>query len=253
MEFIKTDKRGGVLVIILSRGKANSMNWQMVEDLRNALSQARSDTGTIGVVIESDSPKFFSGGFDISEVFAYDRAKMTEFFGNFMDFYQSVFHFPKPVVAAIGGHAYAGGAVLSLACDFRIFAQGDYGFALNEIKLGVVLPPSIVNMAIDAVGYQSAYHLGLTGASLTPARALQIGLASELVEPPNLLERSVSMTSSLAEKTPSAFAGLKADLRKAAGRSNAGVDRNELETFIESWFSPEAERCKHELVKSMSK
>ncbi|MGH9760265.1 MAG: enoyl-CoA hydratase/isomerase family protein [Blastocatellia bacterium] len=253
MEFIKTGKKDGVLLVTLSRGKANSMNWRMVEELRTVFTEARADSATVAMVLASDNPRFFSGGFDVADVFAYDRSKMTEFFGMFMDFYQSVFHFPKPVIAAVGGHAYAGGAVLAAACDFRIFAEGEYGFALNEIKLGVVLPPSIVNMAVDAVGYRAAFDMALTGASFTPAQALRIGLATELVAPADLLERSVSLARSLAEKTPSAFAGLKAALRAAAGRSNTGVDCEELETFIESWFSDEAEVHKQALVKSLSK
>jgi len=80
----------------------------------------------------------------VKEVFQYGREDMTEFFGSFMDLYEGIFRLPKPVVAAVSGHSVAGGSVLALACDERVMAEGPFQFALNEVNLGVVLPPGVI-------------------------------------------------------------------------------------------------------------
>ena len=60
---------------------------------------------------------------------------MTAFFARFVELFERMRRLPKPVVAAMSGHAYAGGAILALACDVRVMADGA-GFALNEVDLG---------------------------------------------------------------------------------------------------------------------
>src|SRR5262249_19605191 len=141
MEFVKSERDGKLLVVTISRGKANALNSAVVEELHLVLDDAEESADVRGVVVASDRPKFFSAGFDVVEVFSYDRETMRVFFGRFMDLYERMLRFPKPVVAAVTGHAYAGGAVLALACDARVMSRGDFGFALNEINLGIVLPP----------------------------------------------------------------------------------------------------------------
>src|ERR1044072_5884085 len=85
MEYIKTENNEGLLIVKMARGKANALNTAMVEELNAALDHAASDENVRGVVLASDRPKVFSGGFDVLEVFAYDRETMTEFFGRFID------------------------------------------------------------------------------------------------------------------------------------------------------------------------
>jgi len=80
----------------------------MVEELISIIGQARSTGAVRAIVLASANPKFFSPGFDVTEVFQYDRERMTEFFGRFIDLYEMMFRLPKPLVAAVSGHAYLG-------------------------------------------------------------------------------------------------------------------------------------------------
>src|SRR6185436_9916785 len=169
MPFIRTENTDGLFVVAMARGKANALNAAMVEELRSAVAQAQAQD-VRGVILASDRPNFFSGGFDVTEVFQYDRETMTSYFGSFMDLYEDLFRLPKPVAAAISGHAVAGGAVLALACDVRVMAEGAFRFALNEVNLGVVLPPGVIRMAVDAIGARHARELFLAGEPLSPAR-----------------------------------------------------------------------------------
>ena len=175
MEHIKIENTEGLLIIRMSRGKANALNGEMVEELIAAISEAEASESVRGVVLASDRAKFFSGGFDVMEVFAYDREKMTQFFGRFIDLYEGMLRLAKPIVAAVSGHAFAGGAVLALASDLRVMAEGEFGFALNEINIGLALPPGMIRMAVVAVGARRARELVLEGKTVKPAEALEAG------------------------------------------------------------------------------
>ena len=250
MEFIKSDRDGELLIVTLARGKANPLNDAMIEELITALQAAGGDD-VRGVVLASDRPKFFSSGFDVGEVFQYDRGRMAEFFGRFIDLYESILHLPKPVVASVSGHAFAGGAVLALACDARVMADGEFGFALNEVNLGIVVPSGFVRMAIAALGVKNAREVILEGKTITPARALEMGLVDAVVKPEDVLERAISRARELAGKSPLAFGAVKRLFLEATGHSASFSDHFTLSQFIEHWFSPEAMERKQALIQSL--
>jgi enoyl-CoA hydratase/carnithine racemase len=250
MSSIRTERTDGLLIVTMSRGSANALNASMVDELNSAMREAGGHD-VRGVVLASDRPKFFSAGFDVKEVFQYDREQMTSYFGAFMDLYETVFRLPKPVVGAVSGHAVAGGAVLALACDVRVMAEGAFRFALNEVNLGIVLPPGILRMALDAVGPRHARESFLGGETLTPLRALDIGLAGELAQPEDVLPRSISRARSLAEKPAAAFAAIKRNLIELSGHAAAGGDQRHLPQFIDLWFAPESGQRRQALLDSL--
>ena len=252
MTTIRTENLDGLLVITMSRGSANPLNAAMIAEFHEALSMARADD-VRGLVLASDRPKFFSAGFDVKEVFAYGREEMTDYFGSFMDLYEGLFRLPKPVVGAISGHSVAGGSVLALTCDERVMADGPFQFALNEVNLGVVLPPGVIRMAVDAIGVHDARGLFLSGEALTPQRALAIGLASELAPPEKVLERAMARVRALCEKPAAAFGAIKQILIEVAGHDSEGADRRHLDRFVDHWFSAESVARRQALTASLRK
>ena len=251
MDHIRTETNEGLLVVTMARGKANALNGAMIDELSAAIADARSDDGVRGVVLASDRARFFSGGFDVMEVFEYDRETMTDFFGRFIDLYEGIMRLPKPVIAAVSGHAFAGGAVLALACDTRVMAEGEFGFALNEINLGMVLPPGMIRMAANAVGITRVREMVLEGKTLSPAESLEFGLASQLVSPGEALERAVAQARKMADKPPLTFGAIKDSLNQITGLLPTTSDRQYLSQFIEHWFSPESMRYKQALIDSL--
>jgi enoyl-CoA hydratase len=250
MTSIRAEKEEGLLIVTMSRGKANALNAAMVDELNSVLAQSHAHD-VRGLVLASDCPKFFSGGFDVTEVFQYNREAMTLFFGTFMDLYETLFYLPKPVVGAISGHAVAGGAVLALACDVRVMAEGPFRFALNEVNLGIVLPPGIIRMGVDAVGLRHARELFLGGETLAPSRALEIGLVSELAEPDQVLDRAITRARALAAKPAGAFGAIKQTLIEVSGHAPTGSDRQQLSRFIDHWFTSESSERRQALVESL--
>lgn len=248
MEHIRAERDGNLLILGLARGKANALDLALVEELAGAVTAAAAEDSVRGLVLASDQPGFFSAGFDVREVFGYDRDGMTKFFGRFIDLYESLYHFPKPVVAALSGHTFAGGAILAIACDFRIMAEGDFGFALNEINLGLALSPGIRRMLVDAVGIARGREMLMFGDPLTPARALEIGLVRELAPAPQVRDRALACARILAAKPPHAYREIKRSLRQVSGPEDAPSDHTTLVQFVEMWFSAEAQACRKAVV-----
>ena len=248
MEHIQSAREGSLSILTLSRGKANALNYALVDELCAAVAAAAADDSVGGLVLASALPRFFSSGFDIREVFGYDRDGMSAFFGRFIDLYESLYSFPKPVGAALSGHAFAGGAILAIACDFRIMADGDFGFALNEINLGLALSPTIRRMLADAVGVARARDVLLFGEPLTPARALEIGLVRELAPAEQVRDRAIACARFLAAKPPAAYREIKRSLRESGGRDDQHTDRSTLGQFLDMWFSAEAQEARRAVV-----
>jgi enoyl-CoA hydratase/carnithine racemase len=248
MQFVRTSDDSEVRILTLSRGKANALNSVMVEELIDAVRQCEDDSTVRALILASAHAGFFSAGFDIEEVFAYERDAMHRFFGRFMDLFHHLLRMPKPVVGAISGHAYAGGAFLALAMDLRVMAEGDFGFALNEINFGAVLPPALRRALINVVGSREATRMILTGESVKPSRAFDIGLADEVVPPDQVLNAALKHAHQLAQKPPNAFAlskrALQLDLQYADSAEMLGE-------FVSQWFSPECEQRRRELTASV--
>lgn len=236
MAFISTTDHSEIRILMLSRGKANAMNLAMVDELLQAVQAASTDDRVGAVVVASDRPGFFSAGFDVEEVFSYDMPAMLHFFGRFLEVFEGLVQMPKPVVGAIGGHAWAGGAFLALGMDVRIFGEGDFGFALNEINFGAVLPSGIRRALISTVGGREASRMILTGETVSPTHALRINLADAVVPADEVLPRALQVAHQFAEKPKSAFVFTKRALQADLAYPR---EREELTEFLEQWFSPE--------------
>jgi enoyl-CoA hydratase/carnithine racemase len=250
MQFIHASDDSDVRILELSRGKANALNLAMLEELIGSVGEGENDDRVRALVFCSAQPGFFSAGFDVEEVFAYDRAAMHHFFGRFMGLFQRVLRMQKPVVGALSGHAYAGGAFLALTFDVRVMAEGDYGFALNEINFGSILPSSLRRALINTVGAREATRMILTGDSIKPTKALQIGLADELVPADQVLTVALRHAHQLAQKPSGAFAFNKRALQQDLDY----LDQQEpIDQFVAQWFSPECENRRRALTASVKK
>ena len=242
----------GVAILTMSRGKVNALNQEMVDEMIHAVDEARHADSVHALILASNRPGFFSAGFDIKEVFQYDRDRMSAHLRSYGALIHKLHHLPKPLIAAINGHNFAGGAILALACDFRIMAEGEFGFAVNEIKVGVVIPPAIFKLCADVVGVKNAHHMILTGDPVQSARALEIGLVDELAPAAEVLNRARELARRVTKNPPGTFAAVKAVIRAASGHS---MEHGELALApaVEPWFTPEAEARKRAMLEGLNK
>src|SRR5215470_868865 len=132
MSTIRTEDRdAGVRVLTLDRPPANALDEALLADLEAALDAARDDAGVRALVM-TGAGAFFSGGFDLGAP-RRDAAAARGLRVRYRDVHVALLAFPKPTLAAVAGHAIAGGFVLALACDYRLGADGDYKIGLNEV------------------------------------------------------------------------------------------------------------------------
>jgi Delta3-Delta2-enoyl-CoA isomerase len=250
MPHIQLTQSGGLLAIRMARPKANALNSEILAELREAIGSAAADSAVRGVVLGSAMPGIFSAGFDAREIFPLGAAEIKAFFGRFTELCHAMLDLPKPLGAAVEGHAMAGGAILALTCDVRVFGEGEYGFALNEINLGLVLSQGILQMAVAAMGAAAARELILEGVTMNPRRAHSVGLASELAAAGSAFDRAEARVRGLMEKPPMAFAAVKRLFRETMILPVAR-EMESLDIFVRHWTSAESTERRQQLAASL--
>ncbi|MEX0878622.1 MAG: enoyl-CoA hydratase-related protein [Thermoanaerobaculia bacterium] len=236
MSLISVETRDAIAVITLDRPKANAFSPELVAELSAAFS-GNAKAG--GIVLVSALPGMFSGGWDLPLLVDRDRKAMEEFVGAYCDLVRQVFVFGAPVVAALPGHAIAGGLILAMAADERIAAQGKGKFGLSEVILGVSVPQCLMEPFRHVVGARHMERLAATGENVDVERALAIGLLDRAVSAETLLDSAVERARFLAGLSGPAYAAIKRRSR-AAAVARFDQARNH-DPFLDFWFSDDAQ------------
>lgn len=234
---IKRSAHGDVTVLTLDHGKANALNADLLVALRDEVEREAADPAR-GLVLTADG-SIFCAGLDLLALEGASREDVTALGTALADAAEVLFAHPRPTVAALNGHAIAGGALLALACDRRLLVDGPARFGLTEAQLGLVVPPSLIEMLRHPLDRATLEHLLYSGAVLDAEDAARRGIVDALVPADELLERSAA---AIAEWTPNvnAFADVKRRLHApvlAAMRAARADDRG----FVDRWFSDDAQ------------
>lgn len=252
MEHVGYELKDGIAVVTMRRGKSNPLNQAMVAELLAAVDQAAAAPDVRAFVLASDRPRFFSPGFDVTEVFTYNREQISTFLNQFALLMDHLQWMPKPTVAALSGHTYAGGALAALCTDFRVMADSpDYGFALTEVNIGVRLPASVFLLLSTAAGVPLARRAFLTGDAIRPAEGLAAGLFHTLCPEAEVPTQAIALATYLASKPPSTYAAIKEKVLFTAGHRRLDPSSNWIDP--EAWFTPEAEQMKRQLAEKLKR
>lgn len=238
MSHIEVQTKDYVSVVTIDRGKVNALNEELIDQLSWHMEKLEKDEKVHAVVLTGVG-KFFSFGFDVPELRSLDKNKFERFLTKFNDLARYLYQFPKPVIAAINGHAVAGGCILTLTADYRIATDQPSKFALNEITFGSSIFASSVTMLRATVGQRNAERILLSGTMYNQDEALKIGLIDQVCPANNLLETAIEKATELPGPNPEAFASLKNLLRAPLGNLMRDYDPASIEEFIEIWYSPD--------------
>ena len=236
MSFIEVQHRDGIATLTLNRGKVNAINGSVVEQLRETLGSLERDHDTRAVLL-TGAGQFFSFGFDIPEFLAFSREQFAEYLTGFTDLYTYAFLYPKPIVAALNGHAVAGGCMLALACDYRIMVSGKAKIALNEISFGSSVFAGSAEMLRFWVGGANATSILVSGGMYTAGEALGLGLVNEITGTDELMKRATEVAAALASKYQPAYASIKSLLRSGIANAMRSLERESIEAFVDIWYS----------------
>src|SRR5438094_1624970 len=136
---LRLERQGPLAVLTLDRPPANALNREFFVALCTTLPALRA-SDVHGVVV-TGTGRFFSAGLDLFEILTYQGAEASAFMARFDDGFTGLFALEKPVVAAVNGHAIAGGAVLAATADFRLAAEGGAASAARGFKVACRFPP----------------------------------------------------------------------------------------------------------------
>ena len=201
-ENILYEKKDGVAFITFNRPKVlNALNRKTVEELRDALLDARGDETVRVLILTGAGEKSFVAGADIGELAVQTPVQGKEFslFG------QSVFHLletmGKPSICAINGFALGGGCELALSCTIRI-ASKTAKLGQPEVKLGILPGYGGTQRLARLCGKGVAHELCLTGEMVTAEEAQRIGLVNRIYEPAELIPAAEAMARKIIANGP---------------------------------------------------
>ena len=236
MSFVSSSLSDGISTLMLNRGKVNALNGEVVDQLRAELKKLETDTAVKAIIL-TGAGKFFSFGFDIPEFLSFEKGQFVAYLENFTNLYTYLFLYPKPVVAAVNGHAMAGGCMLALACDYRVMINGNARISLNEIGFGSSVFAGSVEMLRFCVGSANASTVLYSGAMYSAPEAQRLGLVNELANEPELAFISSQAASSLGSKHQPAFASIKAMLRGSTAEEMVRREGASIRRFADIWYS----------------
>jgi len=242
---------GPIHEIRLARPPANALNSELLLQLRDAI-QAAPGNGAHGLIISS-GPGFFSGGMDVPVLMTLDRLAMMDSWRHFFAAVRALAKSPIPVVAAIGGHAPAGGCVLALCCDYRIMALGPSRIGLNETQVGLAVPDAIQHLLRRVVGVYRAERLIVAGAMIDSETAERIGLVDELTDSEHVAVRAIHWLEELLKLPRSPMLASRAIARADMIKALDDFTDADLGAFLEQWDSPDTQAAMTALMARLKK
>lgn len=252
MDFILIERNGAKATVRLNRGKANTFNHQMVQELTAAFKELENDD-TIKAVVLTGHGEFFSAGLDVLELYDYNEEKMYRFWKDFSGAFEAVARFPKLVVCAVTGHSPAGGCVFAVGADFRVMAEGKYRIGLNEIPVGIVIPPSIFRMYNFWIGERNAYQYLLQGKLYTAEEGEKLGLIDVVCPLEEVEAKANEIIDKLLKFDTTVWQMSKAIMREDMLKVFEKDFDLTYGPIIKQWWSPGARAAMGALVASLKK
>jgi methylglutaconyl-CoA hydratase len=206
---LTVEQRGTTTWLTLNRADAmNALSRGLVAELGTLLRKLRGDSSVRAVVITGAGERAFCAGADLKERRAMTLDDTRAFLAELNGVFNEIAAFPAPVIAAINGAAFGGGFELALACDLRIAAEGAE-LGLVEVRLGIIPGAGGTQRLPRIAGVSAAKELILTGRRISAARALELGVVSQVVERGALVQAVERLAAEIAECAPLAVSEAK--------------------------------------------
>lgn len=211
----------GCAVVGMNTNKVNIQNDQFFDDLHAAFDRLEREFNELPVVLTGHGDAF-SAGIDFQYSFdifgSGNPEKIREWYRIYRATNLRIFQYPRPTVAAMNGHAIAGGLITALDCDFRIAARKPAKFGLNEVPIGIPMPAAYVEIIKYALGDQVAALTTLTGKLYGLEEAERLGFFHEVVSPEKLISTAISYAKCITPDCNTAYAMSKKALQDGVVR-----------------------------------
>jgi len=235
---LNTTTELGITTIQLAHGKASALDIELVKALDDAFKSAERDDATRAVVL-TGTGSIFCAGVDLHRVVKEGPGYAERFVPPLAAMFLRLFAIPKPVVAAVNGHAIAGGCVMTCAADYRLMSSGRGTIGVPELKVGVPFPLVAIEIVRYAAGSGHMQRLAFAGKTYAPADAVTHGLIDEMVDGARLLDQAREIATRLSAEPSARFRITKQQLRQPALDA---IERHAAETdgaVLRAWQDPE--------------
>ncbi len=196
-------------IVRLAHGKANAIDLELLNALAAELERLREAPA----VVLTGTGNIFSAGVDLFQVVDGGAEYLDRFLPVLRRTFDALMAFPRPLVAAVNGHAIAGGCILVETADHRVMTTGTGRIGVTELLVGVPFPVDALEILRFGVAGRGLGRLVYGGATFEAPEALELGLVDELAPPDTVLERALEVARGLAAIPPRSFELAKRELR----------------------------------------
>lgn len=240
MPLVERSIHGAIQQLRMARAPVNALDPGLCQAITDALRSAVAD-GARGIVLAGGA-KVFSAGLDVPYLLSLeaDRNALLQAWEAFFETARTLAACPVPVIAAMAGHAPAGGCVLALCCDYRVLAEGPFRIGLNETQVGLVAPEGIQALLARVVGPHRAERLLVAGHMPDAQEALSIGLVDELAAAEEVERRAQAWLAALTQLPREPMLQTRAIARRDVVAALA-PERINLERFVTAWTHPDTQ------------
>jgi enoyl-CoA hydratase/carnithine racemase len=249
---IRVERQGRTAVLRMDKARGNAIDEPFTEELLAACRDLGADDGVAAVMLASAHPKLFCPGLDLVTLHAYDRPALERFVRTFSQLVLALFSLRKPMVAAVAGHAVAGGCVLALTADHRMLRRGSQ-IGLNEVRVGLPLPWPVAILLKASVVPTALSRVALLGQNFADEEAQAVGLVHEVAEAEGFEEACRRRLEEFAERDVAAVGTTKAYLREAALVEMRAQESTRLPEFLDAWFSPSGQEKIRQTIEALAK
>jgi enoyl-CoA hydratase len=238
--FLAIEDRAGIAVLTIDRAPANALDPELLREGATVLDELRA--AAPAAVVLTGTGRFFSGGVDLDVVPSLSPVEQRAMIEGINRLFTGWYGFPRPVVAAVNGHAVAGGLILALCADFRVVGP-DGRFGITEIKVGIPYPVAAMAVVKAEIPQPALRRWVLTGELVDAAAAVAAGVFDELVPGPAVLDRAVERARVLADLPHRAYETVKAQLRGDVVGALERAIAEGSDPMLDAWLTPdEADR-----------
>lgn len=202
-------KKDGELHLVTMNDDQNTIcpDWQ--QRMLEILNVVESDCGQGASLVLTGVDKFFCNGLNLQKLMTLSPEEMALFARRMAEIHSRLLILPCPTVAAMNGHAFAGGAFLALSCDYRLMREDRGWFSVSEVDVGVPIPPPMMGILQGKLPANTARDALFTGKRYTADEAVTAGIADGKAPVDELLEQARALATQLGTKEPGIFKTLK--------------------------------------------
>ncbi len=238
------DETDDLTVLRLVHGRVHALDTELLVAITEAV------TASDRALVVGGSGTAFSAGVDLRRILDGGTAYTTDFLVELSRMFRAVFDHPRPTVAAVNGHAIAGGCVLAFACDARLMSGGRIG--LSELAVGVPFPVTALEIVRHALGPRAGRAV-LRAETVGPEQALALGWVDDVVEPDELIPRAMALARDLAAQAPDAYRMAKERLHRPAVELIESARPDEDAAVLAGWTSEETRQRIEEALAALSR